>query len=464
MYSIYLNPTTSYNSMSLNDYIELQNARAKEQERQRRIQQEEIRLANAIHQLRAIREIQREREERAAQAYYQELARLREQEFIRQERERQMYQNYVNALKNQYHCPQPATKSAMFYHPNDVLATCSASAENEYASESDSEAEEEENQYPQLINVLFGGASQEGSSKGQTYTREKKNATGTPVELPIPTATVEKQEEDSQERQANAMNVDQFMDFFYDRLQKFNEAEDETQANEAQENQEQDQDTTEEHEPHLVPLLQDEDQDMEEAENLVSIAGHDTEHDGEAPSIINNTLVTEEEKATSATDNNGNESAAFEQQSENLASLFNEDTVSDDSQRESSFPNEDAVKLAKYDALNRIEQELVEIQLKNASILQNSLDFDTSSHDSDTLYANTANNREFLGYEDQIVKIMLKLDMINSDGDEDVRTERKNLVKRAEKLLEVLDDFKHREWERASNSSEYNSEDEYVMA
>jgi hypothetical protein len=437
--------------MSLNDYIQLQNARAKEQERQRRIQQEEIQLGNAIRQLRAIHELQRQREERAAQAYYQELARLREQELIRQERERQIYQNYVNAFQNQYH--QPA-KSTMFYHPNDVLATCSTSAENQYASDSDSE-EEEEAQYPQLIDILFGGASQK--EKTQEQPCEKKNVA--PVESPAPSAA-EKQV--SQEPQANAMNIDQFMEFFYDKLQKFNEAEDQAQETEVQKNQEHDQDTTEDHEPHLVPLLhEEEDQDMEEIEEAFSAANHDIEDDSEVPvTSHNNTLATQEEEVSAPAND---ESAAFEQQSENLASLVNELSVSDDLQQESSFSDEDPVKLAKYDALNRIEQELVEIQLKNATILQNSLDFDTNSHDSDFLRANTANNREFLGYEDQIVKIMLKLDMITSDGDEDIRNERKHLIKRAEKLLEVLDDFKHREWERASNSSEC-SEDEYVMA
>jgi hypothetical protein len=434
--------------MSLNDYIQLQNARAKEQERQRRIQQEEIKLGNAIRQLRAIRELQRQREERAAQAYYQELARLREQELIRQERERQIYQNYVNALQNQYH--QPA-KSTMFYHPNDVLATCSTSAENQYASDSDSE--EEEDQYPQLIDILFGGASQK--EKPQEQPCEKKNVA--PVESSAPSAA-EKQV--SQEPQANAMNVDQFMEFFYDKLQKLNEDVDQAQETKVQKNQEHDQDTTEDHEPHLVPLLHEEDQDMEEVEETVSTANHDIEYDSEVPvTVHNNTLATQEEVSAPAND----ESTAFEQQSENLASLVNELSVSDDLQQESSFPDEDPVKLAKYDALNRIEQELVEIQLKNASILQNSLDFDNNSHDSDFLRANTASNREFLGYEDQIVKIMLKLDMITSDGDEDIRNERKHMIKRAEKLLEVLDDFKHREWERASNSSECG-EEEYVMA
>jgi hypothetical protein len=52
------------------------------------------------------------------------------------------------------------------------------------------------------------------------------------------------------------------------------------------------------------------------------------------------------------------------------------------------------------------------------------------------------------------MKVLLKLDMIESDGDEHVRNERKTLVKRAEAILAKLDDYKQKEWERVSCSSQ----------
>ncbi|KAG1250111.1 hypothetical protein G6F68_012974 [Rhizopus microsporus] len=49
---------------------------------------------------------------------------------------------------------------------------------------------------------------------------------------------------------------------------------------------------------------------------------------------------------------------------------------------------------------------------------------------------------------------------IESDGDEDIRIERKNLVKQAEMMLETLDEYRQREWERVSSGS--SSEDEFI--
>ena len=131
----------------------------------------------------------------------------------------------------------------------------------------------------------------------------------------------------------------------------------------------------------------------------------------------------------------------------------------------SPFPQEDPVKIAKYDALSRIQQELEQLQahqqehgfdieLDFSEALQHGEDSDTAS-----LTATTPANREFLGFEDQLVKTLLKLDMIESDGDEGIRKERKALVKMAEKMLDSLDDFKQKEWERVSCGSHSADED-----
>lgn len=65
------------------------------------------------------------------------------------------------------------------------------------------------------------------------------------------------------------------------------------------------------------------------------------------------------------------------------------------------------------------------------------------------LTATTPNNREFLGCEDAIMRIMIKLDTIESHGDEKIRNQRRSLVKRAEGMLEKLDEHKEHEWQRA---------------
>lgn len=153
-----------------------------------------------------------------------------------------------------------------------------------------------------------------------------------------------------------------------------------------------------------------------------------------------------------------------EHPTEDIKSLVNELLETPESNEVSVFPEENPVKLAKYEALSRIEQELKDIRQKHEEhILHNTLDFPVSDgrlSSPDSLVATTANNRQFLGYEDEIMKILLKLDTIESDGDEDIRIERKNLVKQAEMMLETLDEYRQREWERVSSGS--SSEDEFI--
>lgn len=119
-------------------------------------------------------------------------------------------------------------------------------------------------------------------------------------------------------------------------------------------------------------------------------------------------------------------------------------------------------KQEKLKLLQGIQEELEDIRKDNEQhILNTQLDF--SQSDDDSVSATTAENREFLGYEDQIMKVLLKLDTVESDGDDEIRTERKNLVKLAEKMLDRLDEFKQKEWERASISSHSEvEEDDYL--
>jgi hypothetical protein len=71
------------------------------------------------------------------------------------------------------------------------------------------------------------------------------------------------------------------------------------------------------------------------------------------------------------------------------------------------------------------------------------------------LTASTDANRQFLGSEDEIMRVMLKLDSIDSLGDEDVRLKRKSLVKKCEHMLEELDQVKKTQWEKVVSSNKH---------
>lgn len=63
------------------------------------------------------------------------------------------------------------------------------------------------------------------------------------------------------------------------------------------------------------------------------------------------------------------------------------------------------------------------------------------------LTASTDANRQFLGSEDELVRVMLKLDAIDSLGDEAIRQKRRGLVKKVESMLDQLDQLKKKHWE-----------------
>ena len=51
------------------------------------------------------------------------------------------------------------------------------------------------------------------------------------------------------------------------------------------------------------------------------------------------------------------------------------------------------------------------------------------------------------------MRVMLKLDSIDSLGDDDIRQKRKSLVKKCEHMLEELDQVKKTQWEKAVSSN-----------
>ncbi|KAG0162761.1 hypothetical protein DFQ28_000824, partial [Apophysomyces sp. BC1034] len=96
-------------------------------------------------------------------------------------------------------------------------------------------------------------------------------------------------------------------------------------------------------------------------------------------------------------------------------------------ERDVSIDDMDTSKAEKLAALRDIQQQLDEIQERNeAVILGSSLKFQAPEKPGPlTLPASTKNNRAYLGYEDEIMRVLLKLDAIDSGGDHNVRELRK---------------------------------------
>lgn len=117
----------------------------------------------------------------------------------------------------------------------------------------------------------------------------------------------------------------------------------------------------------------------------------------------------------------------------------------------------DPRKVKAYEELDAISKQLIDEQsdlvkrwkhvLKRGK--KESLSFHKQKEGTLLLTASTKFNREFLGSEDELTRLMLRLDAVDSLGDDDIRQERKNLVKKCESMLEKLDTFKQVQWERA---------------
>ena len=80
------------------------------------------------------------------------------------------------------------------------------------------------------------------------------------------------------------------------------------------------------------------------------------------------------------------------------------------------------------------------------------LEFDKSAQDVKLLY--TQRNGPLLGHEEACLKLLSKLDAVESHGDEGIRAERKKLVKRIENHLAELDERKNVMWEMTKPKEE----------
>jgi hypothetical protein len=404
---VYIRPTANhmhnYSSLCLDDYAQLHHLLQQaqfEKEAAMYEEQQRRRIQRALFNLEVLTELhrRREQEERAIRAYYER------KERERKERERQEWlrrQQYLAALQEDFFNHRPTTYSKYhedpFTHQQMTFATVPQGYEDD-----DDEDEDRSEQLADLVKLIFGAQSEQAKHENEPENEEVEDKE---VEDEDEDENEEFEYEEHEEKErasilkpSDASTNDDYMDI--------------QETHQEQENIETPMNTT----------MVDMDESMDE--DLPSLVEHPTE---DIKSLVNELLETPENNEASV------------------------------------FPEENPVKLAKYEALGRIEQELKDIRQKHEHILHNTLDFPISDgrlSSPDSLVATTANNRQFLGYEDEIMKILLKLDTIESDGDEDIRIERKNLVKQAEMMLETLDEYRQREWERVSSGS--SSEDEFI--
>ncbi|KAI9311962.1 hypothetical protein BX666DRAFT_881425 [Dichotomocladium elegans] len=102
----------------------------------------------------------------------------------------------------------------------------------------------------------------------------------------------------------------------------------------------------------------------------------------------------------------------------------------------------------KRERLRLIGDQLAQLSEKHANTLPlTRLQF---HDDVSEVTATSADNRQFLGLEDEVMQVMLQLDSISSGGSDIIRKERKALIRKAEDLLASMDEHKQHEWERIS--------------
>ncbi|RCI00135.1 hypothetical protein CU098_011129 [Rhizopus stolonifer] len=407
---------------SLDDYVQLQLVLAQEQaQRQQaaafkayqRQKKEQRRLERAMYKLQVMAEVQRrrEQEELAIQAYYaakreqqrQKWLVQQQQEYLRckqaQEEQKAYYQALIEKQLEQYR--MHALEQQL--KSNELMHPSHVKqcpfTEEEVESDAESESETDE-KLKSLVKMIFG------------YEEEQE------FEVEQEEQEQEEQEAFEQPEEQQNMTMDELIDYVSKKAQELDNSD----------HEEEQEDTMD-----FEHIADDEADSMD----------HEMSESEEVPVLINS---------------NGS-----------VQDLVNEilEEASDDDEDEDEIFSEDPVKVAKLDALNRIEQELDEVRQKHEDhILHGTLKFpeieEGRSTSPETLSATSAENKEFLGYEDQIMKLLLKLDTIDSEGDEEIRNKRKSLVKQAERMLETLDEFKQKEWERISCSSHSdNGEDDF---
>jgi hypothetical protein len=123
------------------------------------------------------------------------------------------------------------------------------------------------------------------------------------------------------------------------------------------------------------------------------------------------------------------------------------DTFEPDTSESNAHPD----RQKKLDQLAAVEQELDRLAAENKdnSITRLPLQYQVNDQGRLFLDGNTPNNRRFLTFEDAIIRCMIQLDQVLSDGDSLIRDRRRQAVRKAEALLEPVDRHKQDEWTKA---------------
>jgi hypothetical protein len=132
------------------------------------------------------------------------------------------------------------------------------------------------------------------------------------------------------------------------------------------------------------------------------------------------------------------------------------DSVAAEQKNQVALPNPQKLKMQQ-------ELHLISDQLSHTSdlvqrwekVLESTLEFTKQPEGTLLLNANTDANRQFLGSEDEIMRLMLRLDAIDSFGNDKIREDRRDLVKKCESMLDQLDHLKQTQWEKVISSTNH---------
>ncbi|CEG72157.1 hypothetical protein RMATCC62417_07758 [Rhizopus microsporus] len=133
------------------------------------------------------------------------------------------------------------------------------------------------------------------------------------------------------------------------------------------------------------------------------------------------------------------------------------DEIAAEQQKETK--SKDPQELKTIQQLNEIskslESETSDIVSRWQYVLNQPLTFSKQKEGTLLLTATTDANRAYLGSEDELMRVMLKLDTIESNGDESIRSYRRELVQKCQSMLDQLDLHKQAELQKALSASKH---------
>ncbi|CEI86147.1 hypothetical protein RMCBS344292_00592 [Rhizopus microsporus] len=133
------------------------------------------------------------------------------------------------------------------------------------------------------------------------------------------------------------------------------------------------------------------------------------------------------------------------------------DEIAAEQQKETK--SKDPQELKTIQQLNEIskslESETSDIISRWQHVLNQPLTFSKQKEGTLLLTATTDANRAYLGSEDELMRVMLKLDTIESNGDESIRSYRRELVQKCQSMLDQLDLHKQAELQKALSASKH---------